>query len=176
MGGSGIVLACVIDGHGGHSTAVLAQATLVENLVASAGWNAEPRDLEAAITQTFDALDAAARGTGIDGACCVLALIVGASLVVGWVGDSAAALLEAASASRSPATTTRTPPPKRPAWPPCPAATTARPPAISPHYLTCSMISRDSSDRLLVMAAPGPDGKLRSYGPPFCAKTIHFCT
>ncbi len=94
VGGTGIVLACAIDGHGGHTTAQLTKDRFVDTLIATEGWQAEPRDLEAAITQTFAVLDEAGRDAGKDGACCVCALIDGAKLLVGWVGDSAAALLE----------------------------------------------------------------------------------
>jgi len=137
VGGSGIILACAIDGHGGHTTAQLVKDTLLDTLVASAGWQAEPRDLEASITQTFAALDEAGRNAGNkDGACCVCALIDGTKLLVGWVGDSAAALLEGGQ---------------------------------------CVPLTRDhhpddpaEQARMEAMGcyenAPGPDGKMRSYG------------
>ncbi len=135
VGGTGIVLACVIDGHGGHTTAQLTKDRLVDTLVATEGWQAEPRDLEAAITQTFAVLDEAGRDAGQDGACCVCALIDGAKLLVGWVGDSAAALLEDGKCV----------------------------------CLTRDHHPDDPAEQARMEAAgcenaPGPDGKMRSYG------------
>ena len=133
--GTGIILACVIDGHGGHTTAQLTKDRLVDTMVATDGWHAEPRDLEAAIAQTFALLDQAGRDAGKDGACCVCALIDGAELLVGWVGDSAAVLLEDGR---------------------CVCLTRDHHPDDPAEQARMAAAGCENS--------PGPDGKMRSYG------------
>ena len=135
VGGTGIVLACVIDGHGGHTTAQLTKDRLVDTMVATEGWQAKPRDLEAAIAQAFAVLDQAGRDAGTDGACCVCALIDGAKLLVGWVGDSAAVLVEDGQ---------------------CVCLTRDHHPDVPAEHARMEAAGCAN--------APGPDGKMRSYG------------